>query len=441
MDDDTLQNLELIYEQYAGKDEEKSENESESEDDEQEQDINKTEESEITGQEGNYSTKTSQNAAPISINKSGKFFKRLYSFLESNSLYISMLLKCKVEKEAKSYYAKSKYSRLYAKRENTEKTPTVILEELKNICKEKFTKYSDERIKEYIREIAKDPPKENCSLHKILFKKNEKDIYVNHNIISYMLDYFDSKTLMTLKECSKLDSEIVSLYLRKLLYALPFKEGEEEFKTNICYWSKVINHFFRRCGRLTPVERINNPLIINALKHMPFCCCNKNDFTNLNIYVSLDYLNEQLITYADDKKPQAHTSNPQNEWQGEKNLKTQEITIIEFIEEYYKRLVIDEDELIWNVCGFRKSKVFLSLLFLEYLKCLDHIVKKYHGKRLFKKTEYFVNTGLDIRHRIWIQAFYEYTSEHGTKQKKDNENFEEKQTLYLTIADHFLWNS
>lgn len=36
------------------------------------------------------------------------------------------------------------------------------------------------------------------------------------------------------------------------------------------------------------------------------------------------------------------------------------------------------------------------------------VLNKYNGKCIFKKTEYLVNCGHHITHRIWIQMFYEY---------------------------------
>ncbi|CRG97333.1 conserved Plasmodium protein, unknown function [Plasmodium gallinaceum] len=377
----------------------------------------------------------------ITVNKDSKFYKKLYSFIESKSKYINLILSCKSEMGAKIVY-KKKYMKVQNKA-FTEIKVENSLNILKEIVKNKFSKYSDEKIDLYLKEIINNPPKENCSLHKKFFKKNEKNIYIKHNIISYILNFMDCKTLMKFKECSKIDNEIVSLYLRKILYTLPFKD--EEIKTNIQYWRNVVNYFFYKCGTLIPIDRSNYPIILNALEqNKSFCVITKNSM-NSNIFISLDYLNEKLISSCNHNNPLPHTCDTKNEICGVKNLKTEEISMIDFIEEYYKRLRINDDELIWNLCSFRKSSDFLTLLLLEYLKCMSNVVKKYNGKCTFKKTEYFVNCGHHITHRIWIQVFYEYGYESiDFKKKKKNENIDEdneNRTLYLTIADHYKWDA
>ncbi|CRG99180.1 conserved Plasmodium protein, unknown function [Plasmodium relictum] len=378
----------------------------------------------------------------ITVNKNSKFYKKLYSFIETKSTYINLILRCKNEKGTKIVY-KKKYMRAQNKA-SQEKKEENSLNILKEIVKNKFSNYSDEKIDIYLKEIINDPPKENCSLHKKLFEKDEKRIYIKHNLISYIFNFIDCKTLMKFKECSKIDNEIVSLYLRKILYTLPFRD--EDIITNIQYWKNVVNYFFYTCGTLIPIDRSNYPTILKALEQNKSFCVITKDSMNSNIFISLDYLNEKLISSCNHNNPLPHTCDPKNEICGVKNLKTEEISMIDFIEEYYKRLRINDDELIWNSFYFHKSSEFLTLLFLEYLKCLSTVVKKYNGKCTFKKTEYFVNCGHHITHRIWIQIFLEYGYEStDIKKKKKNENNIEEdcenRTLYLTIADHFKWDA
>ncbi|SBT32988.1 conserved Plasmodium protein, unknown function [Plasmodium ovale wallikeri] len=301
---------------------------------------------------------------------------------------------------------------------------------------------------------SENPPPENCSLHDTLFQRNEKNIFVKHNLISYILNFVDCKTLIKFKECSKIDNEMVSLYLRKILYTLSFKDNE--IKTNIHYWRNVVDYFFFKSGNLKPIERSKYPMIVNELeKNKSFCTITK-DSMDSNIFISLDYFNENLISSCNHNNPLPHTCNSKNKINGITHFKCDKITIVDFIEEYYKRLTINDDELMWNVCNFRKSPEFLTLLLFEYLKCMLSVLNKYSGICLFKKTEYMVNCGHHISHRIWIQMFYEYGHDSANMDKKkknkqnvhntdnvgDHENDDNNnRTLYLTIADHYKWDA
>lgn len=326
------------------------------------------------------------------------------------------------------------------------KTADIIEEKpydiLKRICKNKFPNHSEKRIDAYLNLFIDNPPKENCSLHKQFYEKNEKDIFKKNNIICYMLNFLDCETLMRYKNCSKIDYEVVSMYINRILYNLPFKN--ESVKTNIEYWSNVINYFFCRCGFLKPLDRkVHCPSVVNALEANSSFCVITDDSIHSTIFISVDYLNEKLISCCNHFKPLPHTCDPSKEIQGTKTLNTQEITLLEFIEEYYKRLYINDDELIWHLNAYRKSKQFLTLLLFEYLKRMNNIVKKYNGKAIFKKTEYLVNCGHHITHRIWLQIFYEFGSEaNNEKKKKKMETIkDETSTLYLTIADHYKWDA
>lgn len=363
----------------------------------------------------------------------------MYTFLESDVKNINLLVRCKQDKEKKTVVTKKYTRKLLTQKQNVvEDEPYTVL---KRICKIKFPNHSENRICAYLNVIIDDPPKENCSLHKKFYEKNENNIFKKHNIICYMLHFIDCDTLMKYKNCSKIDYEIVSLYLKKILYNLPFQH--EGAKTNFQHWSNVVSHFFYRCGSLKPLDRnVHCPSVVQALQQNSSFCVITDDSMHSTVFISLDYLNEKLISRCDHFKPLPHTCDPAKEIQGIKNVKSQEITLTDFVEEYYKRLQINDDEIIWNIYGFRKSKKLLALLFLEYLKCMNHVIKKYNGSSVFKKTEYLVNCGHHITHRIWIQIFYEYKSQCSEKKKKKEEIAnDEMSTLYLTIADHYKWDA
>ncbi|SBT71861.1 conserved Plasmodium protein, unknown function [Plasmodium malariae] len=417
-----------------------------------------------------------EETSPPTVNKEGKFYKKLYAFIESKATYINLILRAKSEEDKavpKNKYSKASRKSFQEEKEERER----CLNEIKDIVKSIFPRRSDEYIDVYLKEIMSNPPKENCHLHKKLFQRNDKNMFVKHNIISYVLNFVDCKTLMKFKECSKIDNEIVSLYLRKILYSLSFKD--QEIKTNIHYWKNVIDYFFFKSGKLKPIDRTLYPLVLKELeKNKSFCAITKDSMES-TIFISLDYFNENLISCCNHTNPLPHTCIPTNEIQGIKQYKTENITMVDFVQEYYKRLTIIDDELMWSVCYFRKSTQFLSLLLLEYIKCMMLVLNKYKGSCIFKKTEYLVNCGHHITHRIWIQLFYEYGNElvdvqekRKKKKKKkrnaqndhkvsaapafdadyggendndndyaDDDSTNNNRTLYLTIADHYKWDA
>ncbi|SOV23041.1 conserved Plasmodium protein, unknown function [Plasmodium sp. DRC-Itaito] len=385
------------------------------------------------------------------VNKYSDFYKNLYAFIESKSCYINLIYNCKREEETQVETNK-KYKTTYSNYEQSSKVEKKTPEEssfnkIKEIVKEKFPKSSDQKIELYLKEIINEAPQENCSLHKILFVRNEQNIFIKHNLISYLFNFIDCKTLLKLKGCSKIDSEVVSMYYRKILYTLSFKD--DNIKTNIHYWNNVINYFFYRCANLKPINRMNYPTVLKNLEQNKNFCVITPESMDSCIYISSDYFKENLITSCTHKKPLPHTCNVKNEISGIKTLKTQQIELNEFIQEYYKRLTINDDEIMWNVCYFRKSKEFLTILLLEFLKSMLTVLNKYNGKCIFKKTEYLVNCGHHITHRIWIQMFYEYGFESVDADKKKNikndsitqQEDGNNRTLYLTIADHYKWDA
>ncbi|VWU51172.1 conserved protein, unknown function [Hepatocystis sp. ex Piliocolobus tephrosceles] len=427
------------------------------------------------------------------VNKDSKFYKKLYTFLASRGKYINLLIKCKSEdvskgnlRNVKSRYA-SNLKLNNRKEEKEEKEKAINL--LKNIIKNEYPKRSDKQIDLYLTEIINDPPKENCLLHKIFYQKDEqKDLFIKHNIICYLLNFMDNQTLMKLKECSHIDNIIVSLYLRKILYSLPFKDGD--IKVNINYWKNVVNYFFVKACILKPINRNNYSLITNELeKNQSFCVINKESMVS-KIFISVDYFNTNNITCCNHNNPLPHTCDPKNKIEGISYFKTENITMIDFIKEYYQRIKIIDDEIIWNTCYFRKSPEFLTLLLLEYFKCMASVVHNYNGNFIFSKTEYMVNCGYQMYHRIWLQIFYEYgqesvhktnvlqkneknkyiqasefnknngvpnfdkfgnktnintvennTSANNKNVKKISPNSSHYKTLYLTIADHYRWDA
>ncbi|ANQ06962.1 Uncharacterized protein PCOAH_00013870 [Plasmodium coatneyi] len=402
------------------------------------------------------------------VNKEGSFYKKLYALIESKSTYINLVLKCRADRDSENATApKKRYLRTNRKFQEEEKTEREnALKTVREIVKRKFPKRAEGKIDLYLKEIIGNPPPENCALHKTLYQRNQANLFVKHNLISYLLNFVDNKTLMKLKECSKIDNEVVSLYLRKILHTLSFKD--DEIKANIHYWRNVVNYFFCKTGTLKPLDRRNyQPVTKEFEKNKSFCVITE-DSMDSKIYVSLDYFNEKLIKSCTHKNPLPHTCDLTNVPKGvEVLLKSEKISIVDFVEEYYKRLIVNDDELMWHICHFRKSRKFLTLLLLEYLKCMIHVLDKYNGNCVFKKTEYLVNCGHHITHRIWIQMFYDYGYETVTNKKEEKADVNRGQkttggfpkrdstkqkneaqsdntinkTLYLTIADHFKWDA
>ncbi|EUD66167.1 hypothetical protein C922_03362 [Plasmodium inui San Antonio 1] len=402
------------------------------------------------------------------VNKEGSFYKKLYALIESKSTYINLVLKCRAEGDSENATAqKKRYLRASRKSQDEGQAEREsALETVREIIKRKFPKRAEGKIELYLKEIIGNPPPENCALHKTLYQRNGAKLFVKHNLISYLLHFVDNKTLMKLKECSKIDNEVVSLYLRKILHTLSFKD--DEIKANIHYWRNVVNYFFCKTGTLKPVDRRNyQPVTKEFEKNKSFCVITE-DSMDSKVYISLDYFNEKQITSCTHKNPLPHTCDVMNVPNGvEVLLKSENISIIDFVEEYYKRLIVHEDELMWHICNFRKSRKFLTLLFLEYLKCMLHVLEKYNGNCVFKKTEYLVNCGHHITHRIWIQMFYDYGYETVGNRKEEKGDMNRGQrttggfpkqdstkqknqvqtdstmnkTLYLTIADHFKWDA
>ncbi|SCO66256.1 conserved Plasmodium protein, unknown function [Plasmodium vivax] len=402
------------------------------------------------------------------VNKEGSFYKKLYAFIEAKSTYINLVLKCRADRESENATAqKKRYLKTSRKSQDEEKAEREgALKTVREIVKRKFPKRAEGKIDLYLREVIANPPPENCALHKTLFQRNQANLFVKHNLISYLLNFVDNNTLMKLKECSKIDSQVVSLYLRKILHTLSFKD--DEIKANIHYWRNVVNYFFCKTGTLKPLDRRTYQPVSNEFEKNKSFCVITEDAMDAKVYISLDHFSEKLISSCTHRNPLPHTCDPTRVLNGvEVLLKSENISLIDFVEEYYKRLTVNDDELMWHICHFRKSPKFLTLLLLEYLKCMLRVLHKYNGNCVFKKTEYLVNCGHHITHRIWIQMFYDYGYEMVVNKKEDKADVNRgsrttggipkqdttkqkneahtdsaiNKTLYLTIADHFKWDA
>ncbi|XP_053993779.1 uncharacterized protein LOC128884408 [Hylaeus volcanicus] len=235
---------------------------------------------------------------------------------------------------------------------------------------------------------------------------------------------------------------------------------------------------------LKPINRKSSRLVAASLNqfYKQGLYINVNDGLG-HCSVSLDNFPPQLIQTCDHWKPQRHTSSAILKLKVPSKTVTASITRADFIREYCIRIVENsfQDELLWtNVTNFSRfhphlSLCFLGLLMETFLIGIENIVAGFNGNIAYRRTEYIANGGHFLLHRIWIQIVVTIYDEI-EKKKKDTESkqlFQKKNVvvkkkfisatqrkqqlssnpsqdikplhdvsmLYLTIIDHFQWDT
>lgn len=239
-----------------------------------------------------------------------------------------------------------------------------------------------------------------------------------------LFDFVEDKYLLELRLVCKVLNRYCDGYVRYSLkncyfFNVPLTRMTMDF------WFAAIRFFFLEAARVLPLNRVKYGPIVAALKHNYKVLPVSVDQMKSHVVVTLDKLLPEHIVFCNHLHPQPHTCDTKLEIKGQSKVFFDEIDIVKFVRQYFAHLEVMDDELIR---GSRQLTNYrLAMYFYEFLKSIKMLTEKGNGVFKLSRIEYLVNTGTVLRHRIWHQLYASWGSSINIKktsednsQKEDN---------------------
>ncbi|TRY51297.1 F-box domain containing protein [Cryptosporidium tyzzeri] len=241
-----------------------------------------------------------------------------------------------------------------------------------------------------------------------------------------LFDFVEDKYLLQLRLVCKMLNRYCDGYIRYSLkncyfFNVPLTRMTMDF------WFAAIKFFFLEAGRNLPLNRFKYSPIVAALKHNHKLLPVSVDQMKSHVVVTLDKLLAEHIVFCDHQHPQPHTCDTRLEIKGQSKVFFDEIDIIRFVRQYFMHLEVMDDELIR---GSRQlTRYRLAMYFYEFLKSIKMLTEKGNGVFKLSRIEYLVNTGTILRHRIWHQLYASWGSSINVKKSIDANSGKEDKDL------------
>ncbi|AFZ81588.1 hypothetical protein BEWA_010020 [Theileria equi strain WA] len=180
-----------------------------------------------------------------------------------------------------------------------------------------------------------------------------------HEIISNILSYLDTKSIITFSLCSQATLYATTTHINKILYNLPFNKAP--ISTNIKFWKQAIDFFFNHAVTLVSIDRNKHSSVIKQLNINKSLFPITPEATKSHIYTTFDYLQPHYIVYCNHNIPMSHTSSVSNSLDCNNKASTQLIKLSDFVLEYKQRIQIKDDSLVW---GFHSEQITVDYVCL-----------------------------------------------------------------------------
>ncbi|OII73264.1 uncharacterized protein cubi_02496 [Cryptosporidium ubiquitum] len=231
-----------------------------------------------------------------------------------------------------------------------------------------------------------------------------------------LFDFVEDRYLLELRVACKLLNRYCDGYIRYSLKNCYFFNVSLTRMT-MDFWFAAMRFFFLEAARNLPLNRVKYGPIVAALKHNHKILPVSVDQMKSHVVVTLDKLLPEHIVFCDHLHPQPHTCDTRLEIKGQSKVFFDEIDIIKFVKHYYMHLEVMDDELIRGSRQLTKYRI--AMYFYEFLKSIKMLTEKGNGVFKLSRIEYLVNTGTILRHRIWHQLYASWGS--SINIKKPNE--------------------
>ncbi|KAK9172196.1 F-box domain containing protein [Cryptosporidium meleagridis] len=241
-----------------------------------------------------------------------------------------------------------------------------------------------------------------------------------------LFDFVEDKYLLQLRLVCKVLNRYCDGYIRYSLKNCYFFNVPLT-RLTMDFWFAAIRFFFLEAGRNLPLNRFKYSPIVAALKHNHKILPVSVDQMKSHVVVTLDKLLPEHIVFCDHQHPQPHTCDTKLEIKGQSKVFFDEIDIVKFVRQYFMHLEVMDDELIR---GSRQlTRYRLAMYFYEFLKSIKMLTEKGNGIFKLSRIEYLVNTGTILRHRIWHQLYASWGSSINNKKSIDANSGKEDKDL------------
>ncbi|KAJ1605083.1 hypothetical protein OIY81_3580 [Cryptosporidium canis] len=237
-----------------------------------------------------------------------------------------------------------------------------------------------------------------------------------------LFDFVEDKYLLELRLVCKVLNRYCDGYIRYSLKGCYFFNVPLTRMT-MDFWFAAIRFFFLEAARVIPLNRVKYTPIVAALKHNYKILPVSVDQMKSHVVVTLDKLLPEHIVFCNHLHPQPHTCDTKFEIKGQSKVFFDEIDIIMFVRQYFMHLEVMDDELIRGSRQLTNYRV--AMYFYEFLKSIKMLTEKGNGVFKLSRIEYLVNTGTVLRHRIWHQLYASWGSSINTKKANNNSQKED----------------
>ncbi|KAF7456185.1 F-box domain protein [Cryptosporidium felis] len=232
------------------------------------------------------------------------------------------------------------------------------------------------------------------------------------------LDFVEDKYLLELRLVCKVLNRYCDGYIRHSLKSCYFFNVPLT-RLTMDFWFAAMRFFFLEAGRVLPLNRVKYGPIVAALKHNHMILPVSVDQMKSHLVVTLDKLLPEHIVFCNHFHPQPHTCDVNLEIKGQSKVFFDEIDIVKFVRQYFMYLEVMDDELIRGNRQLTRHR--LALYLFEFLKSIKMMSEKGNGVFRLSRIEYLVNTGTILRHRIWHQLYASWGSSTNAKKRSNEE--------------------
>ncbi|OII77647.1 hypothetical protein cand_014630 [Cryptosporidium andersoni] len=170
------------------------------------------------------------------------------------------------------------------------------------------------------------------------------------------LNFIEDQQLLELRLVCKQFNVYVDSYIRHSLTTCHFFTVQST-RLPMDFWFAAMRFFYLEAGRVYPLNRIRYHPIVAALKHNHKILPVSSEQMRAHVVVTLDKLRPEHIVFCNHVHPQPHTCDVNLEIKGPSKVFFDDISIIQFVQHYFDQLQIVDDEIIRGNRPFTKHRL------------------------------------------------------------------------------------
>ncbi|KAL7068098.1 hypothetical protein ACR3K2_15300 [Cryptosporidium serpentis] len=170
------------------------------------------------------------------------------------------------------------------------------------------------------------------------------------------LNFIEDEQLLELRLVCRQFNVYVDSYIRHSLTICHFFTVHST-RLPMDFWFAAMRFFYLEAGKVYPLNRIRYHPIVAALKHNHKILPVSPEQMRAHVVVTLDKLRPEHIVFCNHVHPQPHTCDVNLEIKGPSKVFFDDISIIQFVQHYFEQLQIVDDEIIRGNRPFTKHRL------------------------------------------------------------------------------------